>query len=179
MTVKRTVCFRYRETDRLLMLTAGFFTVTLQVYFFPWALAVILAEPTCLAVTFPLLTLATEESLEVHLTVCLQPDNFSFLVCFKSKVTFFAFSLGASTVTLHFFDPAFAFAVINALPFFFAVTFPFPETDATDFLEELQVTGPAPLLTFNLYVCPFTRMTDVLLIFIGLGAGAGSGAGSF
>ena len=91
---------------------------------------------------------------------------------------FFRFNFGSSTVTLHCLVSAPARAVITAFPFFFAVTFPFPETEAMDFLEELQDTLPAALLAFSLDVCPFTKMMDVLLIFMGLGAGVGSGAGS-
>ncbi len=88
------------------------------------------------------------------------------------------FNFGSSTVTLHVLVPAAVFAVTTAFPFFFAVTLPFAETVATEFLEELHDTEPDALVSFSFADCPFTSRMDDLLIFTGFGAGVGSGCGA-
>lgn len=154
--------------------TVGFFTTTLQINFFPCTLAVILAEPTRLAVTVPLLTLATEELLLVHFTECLQPDNFNFFVWFRFKDKLVSLIFGVSTVTVHFLVMVPMVAVMIAFPFFSAVILPLPEILATDGLEECQDIASVALLIFNFAVCPFNSKMDVLLIFMGFAAGGGA-----
>ena len=124
---------------------------------------VIVAEPVPFAVIFPLEdTVATFLLLLLH-AFTFAPVNFNVVVSFFFKETFVLFKKGFFTVTLQvaFFLPA--FTVIVALPFFFAVTFPFEETVATFLLDELHFTFFAPL-AFNVIVCPTYIVVFVLLI---------------
>lgn len=67
------------------------------------------------------------------------------------------------TVILAFFL-LYVFTVILAIPVFFAVTFPLTETDATDFLLEVNVNFrlavPAGSFTFNVAFFPFFNVSD-------------------
>lgn len=112
--------------------------------------AVMVAVPAFFAVTFPPeLTVATVFRLELHLIFCLVPVNFNWAVPFTFSVRVSLFNEGVSTVTLHtsLFFPN--LAVIAAVPFFFAVTFPLLFTEAMLFWLDDQVIFPVAPVTFR------------------------------
>lgn len=111
----------------------------MQVYFLLATVAVTIAVPGALAVIFPLLfTVATEVFEDFHVTFCAVSNIFNVQLPFLYKVTDVLLILGASTLILHVYFLFCTLAVITAVPFALAVTFPLLLTTAIFLFEELH-----------------------------------------
>lgn len=102
--------------------------------FFFKTVAVILTVPTFFALITPLLFTVAIDVLEDFQVIFLSvPDSFKVYLPPTATDILVLLSLGSWTfiVHLYFFEPT--FAVMVAVPFFFAVTLPFDVTVATDF----------------------------------------------
>ena len=141
--------------DNVMLLT-GCVTTTLTVAFLSvpsFAVAVIVAVPTFLAVIFPFeVTVATFVLLDLKVTpftVGFEGVSVAFtvLLWLGARLIVLALSLtfvtGVPTLIVHtaFLLVPFALTVILAVPFFFAFTVPFASTVATDLLLEVHTSG--------------------------------------
>ena len=153
------------------LLKAIFFTTTLHLYFLLSTLPVITAVPAFFAITRPYeLTVAILLLLDFHFTFFEVPTIFNEYPSPIFKVLFDLFICKFFTVILHLYFLPPTLAVIVAVPFFFAVTFPFEFTVATFLLLEVHLTFLDVPVIFSVYFSPTFSVFFVLFIFIPVAA---------
>ena len=162
---------------RLTEVTGVATTVIVQVADFSPAFAVMVAEPTSLAVTTPLLTVATEASEELQVTVlsvALSGLTVAVKVtvspAFNEALVLFSVTLVtgvASTVIKQVAVLSPALAVMVALPTFFAVTTPLltVATEASDVVQVTVLSVASSGLTVGVKVTVSPTFSDALVLF--------------